>query len=270
MLPDTTPVIADLNNKTIKIYPVFDVHIGAAEYMKKEFEAFVSYIAKTPEAYIVIGGDILNNAIKTSVSDIYSEKMMPGEAKEYAVKLLTPIADKILCGVGGNHEWRTGKDTDVDILYDIFCQLGISERYRANVAILSVGINYYTSRRTGFRKTFLVTHGSGGGATLGAGINRQERFIRGFDGIDVFISGHTHKPSVVPISKVRYINTTRKIREETIWLVTARSWLGFGGYGVRKLYTPVAHCGVEITMSQVHKTNDVCNGNITIKLTEGG
>lgn len=257
MLNDLMPVKHDIPYKTFKVYPVFDVHIGSAEYMKEEFESFIDYIKNTPDTYIVVGGDMLNNAIKSSVSDVYSETMMPGEAKKYAVKLLEPIKEKILCGVGGNHEFRTVKDTNIDILYDVFCQLGIEDRYRSNICFLS--LNHKVDKSMANKRHIIaVTHGSGGGATLGAGINKQQKFGSTIDGVDVLISGHTHKPSAVPMAKLRYDRSSNHIKEDIMWLVTASSWVNYGGYAARKMLSPCAHCGVEVVFGYIqHSKNKI-------------
>ena len=51
------------------------------------------------DAYIILNGDILNNATKTSVSDCYSEVLMPMEQIQQAVELFVQI--------------RVGKETDI-------------------------------------------------------------------------------------------------------------------------------------------------------------
>ena len=39
----------------------------------------IEYVKNTESAYAVLNGDLMNNALKTSVSDIYSEQLSPME-----------------------------------------------------------------------------------------------------------------------------------------------------------------------------------------------
>jgi hypothetical protein len=84
-----------------------------------------------------------------------------------------------------------------------------------------------------------ITHGAGGGTTLGAGLTKAEQFALA-NGFDALIVGHSHKPSTAP--SLRFISdynhgcmTSRIIR---IMVVTG--WLNYGGYPISKMYKPVA------------------------------
>ena len=91
VLDDFVPIIHELAGRDIRLYPVADVHIGAAEAALPEFEAFLRKVEDDPDAYVCIVGDLLNNAVKSSVSDVYRETMSPSAAVDYAVERLQPI-----------------------------------------------------------------------------------------------------------------------------------------------------------------------------------
>ena len=61
----------------ITIIPISDVHLGAAECMEQEFISFVETVRNSENVYITLGGDLLNNATKSSVSNIYDEVYRP-------------------------------------------------------------------------------------------------------------------------------------------------------------------------------------------------
>lgn len=69
-------------NHDIMIYPISDVHLGAAEHKEKEWLEFCENIISNPYAYVTLGGDLINNALKSSVSNVYEETMRPREQKK--------------------------------------------------------------------------------------------------------------------------------------------------------------------------------------------
>ena len=65
----------------ITIIPVSDVHIGAQECNMAAWQSFCKSLVDVPNTYIVIVGDIVNNATKTSVSNVYEETIRPRDQK---------------------------------------------------------------------------------------------------------------------------------------------------------------------------------------------
>ncbi len=92
MLADTEMIIHKFpDRKDLLIYPVSDVHLGAAEHMEREWESFCKQILYQKNVYVILGGDLINNATKNSVSNVFDETMRPREQKKRMVELLTPI-----------------------------------------------------------------------------------------------------------------------------------------------------------------------------------
>lgn len=106
MLSDYEPIIWELPGRTIRVWAVADVHIGADTNLEA-FRAFLKRVLADDASYIVICGDMLDNAITGSVASIYGAS--PFQQVEECAELLRPLADagKILGVVGGNHEART-------------------------------------------------------------------------------------------------------------------------------------------------------------------
>ena len=233
----------------VTIIPVSDVHIGAAECMEKEFMDFVKMVSETENVYVTLGGDLINNATKSSVSNIYDEVYRPSEAKRMMARMLEPIKDRILCAVGGNHERRSSKDVDDDITYDIMAKLDIENLYRENIAFLKIQLGNKTNEngvksagRDRPTSCLAVTHGSGGGILTGAGVNRNERFGYSVDGIDALIVGHTHKPYTTQPGKIVVDSRNNQISIKPFKVISSTSWLEFGGYAAQKMLLPSTHC----------------------------
>jgi predicted phosphodiesterase len=241
-------------NKDIVIFPVSDVHLGASEHMEKEWAEFCRQIKETPNAYIVLGGDLINNATRNSVSNVFEETMRPREQKKLIAEMLLPIRDRILCAVSGNHERRSGKDADDDPTYDIMCKLDIEHLYRENMAFVKVRFGK-VDFNGGHNPTYMlaVLHGAGGGMLTGGAVNRNERFGYVIDGADCLIVGHTHKPFVTQPSKIKIDPYNNKVDIKPFKVVSSTSWLNYGGYAAQKMLLPNSHAPQVITLCGKHK-----------------
>ena len=244
----------------IKIYPIADVHLGAAEHMEREWSQFCIDLLEQPNAYVTLGGDLINNATKSSVSNIFEETMRPREQKKIMVEMLTPIRDRILCAVTGNHERRSMKDVDDDPTYDILCKLDLESIYRENVAFVKIQLGKRTTdkgeRTYGHeRPTYMlvVTHGAGGGMLTGSSVNRSERFGYIMDGCDALISAHTHKPYVTQPSKIKIDTRNNTIKIVPFKNISASSWLRWGGYAAQKMLNPTSHTAQIMTLKSDKK-----------------
>lgn len=228
--------------KNIIIYTVADVHLGSKECKEKEFLEFIEMVKNTPNVYLILAGDLINNATKSSVSNCFDDIYRPAEQKKMMAKILEPVKDRILCATDGNHESRSGKDVDDDPVYDIMTKLDIEDRYRKNYAVVKIQFGEKRSYgRINPTYIFAVTHGNGGGALTGSGVNKAERFGYIFDGIDVLITAHIHKPLNTTPSKLRVDPQNNRIKEVPFDVVVATSWCGYSGYAGRKMLAPTSH-----------------------------
>lgn len=220
--------------------------------MEREWSQFCIDILEDPHAYVILGGDLVNNATKNSVSSIYEETMRPREQKKVMVEMLTPLRDRILCAVTGNHERRSMRDVDSDITYDIMTKLDLEHLYRTNVAFVKLQLGKNGHKTTSkYRPTYVlcVTHGAGNGMLTGGNVNRIERFGYVLDGIDILITGHTHKPWVTQPAKIVFDPHNNKVSTKPFKVVSASSWLNYGGYAAQKMLNPTAHDNQIILLS---------------------
>ena len=241
-------------NQDITIIPVADVHLGAKECMEQEFFDFLKMVESSPNIYLVLAGDLINNATRSSVSNVFEDRYRPSEQKKMMAKLLEPVKDRILCAIPGNHEARSGKDADDDPMYDIMCKMDIEDRYRENLAIVKIRMG--DNRSHGEKNptyVLAVCHGAGGGIYTGGAVNKNERFGYVFDGIDALITGHTHKPVVSTPSKIRINPRNNTAYISPFKVITATSWLEYGGYAARKMLLPASHCLQTMTLRGTKK-----------------
>lgn len=250
-------------DKDITIYPISDVHIGSLEHNQNEWDKFMTKIASEPNSYVILAGDLMNNATRSSVSNVFDEVLRPREQKERLVKYLTPIKNKILCAVSGNHERRSMKDADNDPMYDVMCKLDLEHLYRQNIAFMKIqlGTTKQAKGRQATTYTFAVTHGAGGGIFTGASVNRNERFGYTIDNLDCLIVGHTHKGTVSKPAKIVIDPRNDVVTIKPFTVVTSQSWLSYGGYAVQKMLLPASNAcsdgGQKIILPKKNKSISV-------------
>ena len=266
MRRDLDPIIVNMPaGVDLTLHPLFDAHIGSREFKQKELTAYLEEIRKTENAYLVVGGDMMDMGLKNSVTSTYEQVLRPSDQKRLCAELLAPLAKagKILCGCSGNHEARAIKEVDDDPLYDVFCNLDIADRYRSQTCFLFLRIGGGDRKLAGkYRHTYAiaVTHGAGGGMYIGSGANRMERYGTVIDGLDVLITGHTHKPITFPVSKLSIDHINGKVSQKQFVCLTATSWLDYGGYPLRKMLPPTAFTRQVIHLSGVGKNISVTQG----------
>ena len=228
-------------NNDLTIVPISDVHLGAAEHMENEWANFCKDVLDQPNTYVTLGGDLINNATRSSVSNIFKETMFPSSQKRKMAEMLKPLAreNRILCAVSGNHERRSQKDVDDEPMFDIMCKLDLEDIYRENMAFIKIRIG--NNRIDGTRNpTYClgVTHGAGGGIYTGGAVNRNERFGYLIDGIDGLEVGHTHKGALTKPMKINIDKANNKITMKPFVVVSSVPWMAFGGYALQKMLLP--------------------------------
>lgn len=234
----------------ISIAPVFDVHLGSPNCMEQEFIQFIQTVVNTPNLYLILGGDLIDNGTRSSVTNPFRATMPPSQQKREMAKILEPARERILCFVPGNHERRSGKDADDDPLYDIAAKLDLEHLYRENIAFIKIQLGKSQNVGGKYRPTYVlvVNHGSGGGILTGSAVNRNERFGYVIDGMDALITGHTHKPYTTQPGKIKVDPFNNKVSLQPFKVISATSWLEFGGYAAQKMLLPSSHCLQTLTL----------------------
>lgn len=225
-LPETLPYI--------NLYPLGDLHIGSPEFNHEMWKKWKQMVLADPYGKVVLVGDLMDNGLKTSKTDSYTATMQPFDQKEWLKRELKDIIkqDKVLGAIDGNHELRTNQLVGDYILYDVFAKYDIEDLYRPNMAFLKVNLGFKNKERQ-WSYSIVLGHG--------ASNNKTKNFSYALDGMDVFITGHTHEPNS-PWRKKIIIDTKNEIVKEQRFLhLVVPSFLKYGGYGLRGMYMPTAN-----------------------------
>ena len=236
------PIRCDLPYaETIEIHPMADLHIGDSLSDAKLITERLEYIKKTPNAYCILDGDLMDTAIASSIGDTYGANLQPMEQLKLCVKIFEPIKDKILAVLPGNHENRIYKTDGLDITEIMCAQLGIPEKYSPTTALLFIrfGVNRRQGKDRPHLYTIYVTHGSGGGRREGGKVNRLADLASIVDS-DIFIHAHAHLPLIFKEAYFRVNSTTSSVSLVDKLFVNAGAALDYGGYGDKAGFKPAS------------------------------
>lgn len=238
---------------SLDIYVLSDLHIGESGVDDNRVFDLLYTVEKNPNARLIVNGDIVNNGIKTSVSDIYHEEMTPSEQIREVARLLTPVKDKILVIHDGNHEKRTSRLVGINLMemvaVELFGREKAEELYSYNPYLLFVafGRNYGRDcRKTVY--SIYGKHGTGGGRTTGAKMNNLERMLDVINA-DIFIHSHTHVPATFKLGSHSVDYKNRKATFKEHLFVNSNAFLLYGGYGEELGFRPTSTQFPKITLN---------------------
>lgn len=228
----------------LELYPLFDWHIG--DRMSDTFliEATLKRIMETPNAMCILGGDIMDTAIASSVGDTYGAHIQPMEQLKLCVNLFEPLAKagKIAAILPGNHEGRVYRSDGIDITAMMAAQLGLSHRYSETTVLLFIRFGLESRRASEGRKlvySVFASHGNGGGSKAGGKINRLSDMAQVIDS-DIYMCGHTHLPAVFREGYYRVSKNNNSIQYVDRLFVNAAAALNYGGYGEKAGFKPAS------------------------------
>lgn len=213
----------------VNIYPLGDVHIGSAEFSQGLFDKWMKMVSDDVNGYVVIIGDMIDNGLKNSKTNVYEATMRPRDQKEWLRKALSPIKHKILGACRGNHEIRSTLESDDCPLYDVMSKLDLEDLYRENMAFLKVNLGYRNRDRQ-FSYTIVLAHGGSKAKT--------SKFGYAIDGMDILVTGHTHSPESNFPTKVIMDTKNEVVKLQDYAHIVVPSFAEFGGYALRGMYMP--------------------------------
>lgn len=244
---------ADFNE--IKLYAIADLHWADPNSNHKRIMEDIAFIRDNPNVFCVLNGDLMNCAIKSSISDCYSETLSPMQELAKCVEIFEPIKDKIICVVPGNHEERHYRTNGIDITRLMCRELGIEARYSPTVAFVFLRFGAEASGHSHHRPvlyTLYVTHGNGGGRKDGGKIQRLSDYATIVDA-DIYIAGHTHLGAGFKKSFARPSPGNSSITYGTHLFVNTCAALEYGGYSERGGFDPPCLDRPLIFLSGTHK-----------------
>lgn len=231
------PILADPQTRSVRLYPVGDMHVGAAGFDIQGFRRYVSRIASDPCGLVLGVGDWINNSIKSSVGVNYEEVIADPQGQcEAAAALLEPVADRIVAMVRGNHCYRSRRSDGLDPMSVMAYILGRASVYYGDAVCLKIA---FGRKRNGKRAAYTVflSHGSGGGRTIGGKANAMRR---GTEMVvaDVVVLGHTHAPLSYQSALWLPDPYNNVLRKHVVHLVNSGTWLDGDTYAERALLPP--------------------------------
>lgn len=236
----------------INIIPIADTHIGAKGCMLKELKETINDIMKSPNTYVVLNGDIIDNAIINNKSlGIFDNDMTPMQQIIEASKIFKPLADnnRILSINSGNHEQRTIANTDINPMYLFATELGLNDVYRDNLCLLKIRIGEKNNTKSS-TYTIMTHHGKG---TAESVTKKGLEFLNTFENVDCLVLSHTHAPRVTKYSK-KFVDThNNKVIDKETTIVVTNSFLGDSSYALKGMYGGVSHSMVNIRLTKNKK-----------------
>jgi len=197
------------DKKEIGLATCGDWHLGAKTCDEGAVDDWLAKI-KDNGWYVILMGDITENATIGSVGAVFEQTMTPQEQVKCAIEKFMPIKDYIIGAVGGNHGARSVRTAGLDP-DEIMCwELGVPYWGHSGLGRLQVGDAHW--------KVF-CHHGSGGGGLLGSKLNVvAEKMTKIVPMADLYLSGHTHadvagsdtRPDITfPKGRVRLVKNRR-------------------------------------------------------------
>ena len=193
------------------LVPLGDIHIGDKHCDYNLLQRNIDWIRDEPNAYTFLMGDILNTATRTSKSSPFEQDLTLQEQVEKAVELFTPIKDKIIGCISGNHEQRLSDLVGYDPLTAVCLALGVPYFGFSVALICNVGKTKKSIGYVGY-----MHHTTGGGATPGSKINRVNKLRSIVSNADFYCGGHNHALGVVPATTrtVDVIHKTIQVKKQ--------------------------------------------------------
>ncbi len=245
------------SNAIFHLYAFGDVHAGTIHCTEPDVLRKIQEIKADKNTYWVGMGDMAEFITPSDprwdgggiakwvdISDIgYSQE-------QWVIKAFTPIKDKCLGMIMGNHEYSIFKHSHQNVHKHICDGLGVPNLgYSAFVHLL------FNRENTNARHLIklAVTHGTGNAITEGAKVNNLMRFMKSFDA-DIYAYAHIH--DYIPKSFTR-LGTNDKgiIKNKVAMGATTGCWFRTytqginSSYGEMKLYPPNELCCAMFTIN---------------------
>lgn len=173
-----------------------DLHIGAPGCNIDKLIRYLEQIKHIPNCYIILNGDLMNNANNLGKSSPLENALSPMNEQKVVHTLFSDpiIRDKIICSTSGNHEsGARAKDSGLDSLVTPMATLDLMDKYARYMAqiVLKIKCPFVRSGVSEFR--ILARHGSGMGGKSGRIIQNMFDIVKSFGNYDLILEGHTHQ-----------------------------------------------------------------------------
>lgn len=212
-----------------------DMHVGDKAFGKEsrnKLYNYLSWVEDNKNARIILNGDLLNTATRSSKTSPFEQDMTLEEQINTVARLLEPVKDRIIGAVMGNHERRiadfSGYDPTLSVLS--LLQLPISQIYFKNCGVLKIKVGKRNrgngKEGTGVAYTVVFHHTTGGGKLIGSKLNRIDQMRHStVTNADVYIGSHNHSLSYAPVISMEYNPYSETLEQRKQTLVSAGGYL---------------------------------------------
>ena len=227
----------------ISLYPLGDVHIGAAGCQEALFQQKIEQIRSDPHARWIGMGDycdlITRKDPRFAIGGLADWIKVPDLAdiaraqRDRFVSLVKPIADQCLCLLSGNHETGILKHNERNVYLEIAKDVlnamtdppdSLVMGYAGFLRIrLERG---RTAKSKGHHATYdlFCHHGYGGGRLAGHKALKLERAAQRYQA-DLVLVGHWHTMQTVPVTIVGIGRRGTRLFQHTRKAVSTGHWL---------------------------------------------
>lgn len=211
----------DLPFDKVKIISLADIHRGAVGHDEELFLEYINWIATTPNVFVVVGGDALEEAYGDSCRGVavYEQNERPQDARMSLLRILARIAHKILVAIPGNHERRARK-SDFDPLEWIAMMLDIP--YFRGPVWLDVLWH-------GHVHDFYIQHGETNSKTEGGKMNAAMAPLKWQDFTQFTLYHHVHDSAVKKVMRYRRDRVNFKLAEAKQYIVISPAFMNYLG-----------------------------------------
>lgn len=237
---DEIKVKLDCPKNTFKIMVLGDLHIGDQLCDLELIKETLDYVKKNKDCYVILNGDLINNALKNSKSDSYLEQMTIEQEQDLLIELLEPIKNRILVMATGNHERRTEIQAGINPLRAVAFALGLKHKLVENSYILNISFGANSGNKS-CPNNYLVygAHGGhGGGRRAGATANALQEMSWVRPDMDLYVHSHTHTKMNYHDIIFLYNRKVKKTTEHQRTFYNTNAFLKYGGYAEEKGYKP--------------------------------
>lgn len=209
------------------LVPIGDLHRGDRHLSSRglaKLKGYCDWVMTKPNAYIFLMGDLLNVASRSSKTNPFES-----DSDEYAktTELFRPYKSRIIGCVTGNHEQRMYKDFGFNPLQPFCSELGIT--YCGYSAAIRLRVGKRADRKNEYQQTYwgFAHHGSGGGGSLGAALNKKMKLQEIVHGMDFYMAGHDHQ--LVVGTRNILLPKRDKIEHQRVHYIDTGSFLDWDG-----------------------------------------
>lgn len=225
-----------------RLWHLTDLHVGAKACDEALLASHIKQIANDPNAYWIGGGDYVEAIAhhdkkrwkpETVAKWALGHTDVIGRQRDYVLDMLSPIADKCVGLVAGNHEFECDKHYARNIYWEIVTSL--AQKKGVAPETLGLGVQGYvvTVFRRGkgkkdnggnpaWKMVTFIHHGFGGGALAGShALTLQRMMLR--HPCDLLLMGHRHTSVLLPVHRV--LPSDANANTYTAWGMFSQSYL---------------------------------------------